>query len=292
MLMCYLRKEFKPDTLELIGHAKEIMGEYTAAGDDLTLRQLYYQFVARNIFANTERNYHRLSRVISDARLAGMLDWNILVDRLRQRQGNSHWNSIADILRSCASCFRYDTRDTQDNYVEIWIEKDALAGVMLPVCYEYDVNAMVCRGYVSKSAMWQASQRFLYQWNRSKTCHIIHLGDHDPSGLDMTRDIREQLNDVFQVIVQVHRIALTMEQIQQYNLPPNPTKLSDSRSSAYIKLYGHESWELDALKPAIIRTAIENRIVELTDMAEWGQRLQDQRHARDTLTRLAEEHGE
>ena len=156
-----------------------------------------------------------------------------------------------------------DRWEDQPNYVEVWIEKDALVGVISSICNELDVPYFSCRGYTSQSEMWRAARRFQRQ-SKKETRTIIHLGDHDPSGIDMTRDIQDRL-DLFEADVYVKRVALTMDQIEHYAPPPNPTKLSDARASGYIKNYGYECWELDALEPSVITELIKNEVTALID---------------------------
>lgn len=148
--------------------------------------------------------------------------------------------------------------DGQPNYVEVWVEKDALVDIVGQACRPLDTPYFSCRGYTSQSEMWSAAQRFISQDYRDNRV-IIHLGDHDPSGIDMTRDIQERLK-LFEADVIVKRVALTMNQIQTYNPPPNPAKLSDSRCGKYIDQYGDESWELDALEPKVITDLITDEV--------------------------------
>ena len=114
--------------------------------------------------------------------------------------------------------------------------------------------------------MWSAAQRFKRQNREREGCFIIHLGDHDPSGIDMTRDIQERLW-MFGADVEVKRVALTMNQVQTYNPPPNPAKMTDSRASKYIDMFGDESWELDALEPQMLNQLITNEVTALRDDA-------------------------
>ena len=152
----------------------------------------------------------------------------------------------------------------QPNYVEVWVEKDALIGIVSQVCKKLDVPHFSCRGYTSQSEMWGAAQRFIAQEDSRESMTIIHLGDHDPSGIDMTRDIQERL-EMFGANVEVKRVALTMKQIEAFNPPPNPTKVTDARSGGYISRFGHECWELDALEPKVITQLIEDEVTALID---------------------------
>lgn len=152
---------FRPATLSLIDTANKIITEYQAQGFDLTLRQLYYQFVSRDIISNTQQSYKNLGSVVNDARLAGMIDWDTIVDRTRELRTLSHWNSPADIVDTCAKQFNIDRWAGQKYRPEVWIEKDALVGVFERICRELDVPLFSCRGYTSQSEMWVAAQRML-----------------------------------------------------------------------------------------------------------------------------------
>ena len=193
MLIKYIEKRFNPSSLAIIEKANEIIEDYSAQGFDLTLRQIYYQFVARDLISNEQKEYKRLGSIISDGRLAGLISWEAIVDRTRHVRSNSHWSGPREIVEGCAAQFRLDGWEGQPNRVEVWIEKDALIGVIENVCRKLDVPFFSCRGYTSQSEMWGASQRLLeHSKVNGQNNIIIHLGDHDPSGIDMTRDLTEQ----------------------------------------------------------------------------------------------------
>ena len=256
----YINKRFRTDSLSLINKINEVIADYEAQGYSLTLRQVYYQMVARAIIENNERSYKNLGSLISDARLAGLVDWNAIEDRTRNIRGNSHWNSPGDIIESAAYSNHVDYWEGQDNYVEVWVEKDALVGIVGQVSSRLDVRYFSCRGYVSQSEMWGAAQRLKSRQNRGQNVIILHLGDHDPSGRDMSRDIKERLMLFGVCDFEFYRLALNMEQIETYSPPPNPTKLTDSRATGYIREFGYECWELDALEPQVINNLIEHNV--------------------------------
>lgn len=281
----YVTKTFRQLSLALIEQANEIIEEYQVEGYDLTLRQLYYQFVARDIIANRQTEYKRLGSIINDARLAGLVDWESIVDRTRTYEKLSHWSSPADILRSAAQSYAIDTRADQDDYLEVWVEKDALVGVIEKACTPLDVGYLSCRGYVSQSAMWRAAERFIDAESDSGTV-LIHLGDHDPSGIDMTRDIQDRLQ-MFGSSVEVIRIALNMDQVDQYQPPPNPAKTTDSRYDSYILEHGDESWELDALDPRVLVDLITEVVEGHTDLDKREDLIEEQEKDRKRITKLA-----
>ena len=283
----YVSKNFRPTSLALIEQANEIIEEYQADDYDLTLRQLYYQFVARDIIPNRQSEYKKLGSVVNDARLAGLIDWESIVDRTRTFESLPHWNSPAEILRGAARGYRIDTREDQDEYVEVWVEKDALVGVIEKACNPLDVGYLSCRGYVSQSAMWRAAQRFREAESQYETT-LIHLGDHDPSGIDMTRDIQDRLR-MFGSSVEVIRIALNMDQVEEYGPPPNPAKTTDSRYDGYILDYGEESWELDALDPRVLVDLITEEVLIHTKKRLRQLLIERQERERAEIQKIADD---
>ncbi|MCB8818673.1 hypothetical protein [Desulfosporosinus shakirovi] len=258
----YISKSFGADRLALIDRINSVIDDYSAQGYSLTLRQVYYQMVARAIIPNNERSYKNLGTLISDARLAGAIDWNAIEDRTRNLKGKSHWTTPGNMIDSAAYSYHLDHWKGQSNYVEVWVEKDALVGIVGQICGELDVSFFSCRGYVSQSEMWGAARRLKRRQDNGQQIVLLHLGDHDPSGRDMSRDIQDRLITFETYGIEFHRLALNMNQIEQYDPPPNPTKLTDSRATKYIDEFGHECWELDALEPHVI-----------SDLAlGWGRR--------------------
>lgn len=279
---CYVQKRFHGSSLLIIEQANEIIDEYRAQGYDLTLRQLYYQFVSRDIIPNNDREYNRLGSIVNDARLAGLIDWTAITDRTRNLRSVPHWDNPEQIIKSAASQFKLDKWLKQMYRPEVWIEKDALVGVIEGICAELDVPYFSCRGYTSQSEMWAAGQRMLRHRRNGQYPVIFHFGDHDPSGMDMTRDIDDRIT-MFAGSCDVRRIALNMYQIEEYNPPPNPAKLSDSRADKYISEYGDDSWELDALEPSVISSLIEQEILSLIDKEAWEDVQEQEKSAKQDL---------
>lgn len=259
----FISKNFRPATLLIIKRANEIIGEYDAQGLRLTLRQLYYQFVTRNWLPNLEKSYKNLGSAISDGRLAGLIDWDSIEDRVRVPLVPGEFKNLQELVDVALRSYRLPRWASQPNYVELWVEKDALAGVLAPIADDFHITLMVNRGYSSQSAMYESAQRFLRQ-NSYKENYLLYLGDHDPSGEDMVRDIRERLH-LFGASLTVEKLALTMEQVRHYNPPPNPAKMSDSRAEKYVNEHGYSSWEVDALPPNVLNKLIVKRLSALVD---------------------------
>jgi hypothetical protein len=287
----YEDKNFTQATLDVIEQAEEIIGIYQAQGFQLTLRQLYYQFVARDLIPNTERSYKRLGNIISDARRAGMIDWDSIEDRTRYLRSNPFWSSPQGILQSAQASYHRDLWSTQDYRIEVWVEKDALVGVVESVCQGLDVPFFSCRGYVSDSEMWNAAMRHRRHNNNGQEVILLHLGDHDPSGIDMTRDIQDRLHlfTGYSDLPEVQRIALTMDQILDQTPPPNPAKVTDSRYEGYLAEYGDESWELDALEPAFIADLIRDSVFPYRDLSRWQDIWDEQERERDRIRRVIDQ---
>lgn len=279
----YVERRFNGATRQVIDQANHIIDEYAAQGFDLTLRQLYYQFVARAILPNTVQSYKRLGGIISDARLAGLIDWDRITDRTRNIRALSHWSDPAEIIRACVHSFRLDKWGTQPYRVEVWIEKDALVGVFEDVCQELDVPLFSCRGYTSQSEVWSAGQRLRAYKRCGQSPVILHFGDHDPSGLDMTRDVEQRLVMFAGCAVDVKRLALTHDQVEEFDPPPNPAKETDARFAAYQQLHGDESWELDALDPATLAALVRDAVDELREVDAWETAVEQEEEARRLL---------
>ena len=257
----YREIKFREDSLAKIDRINLIVDEYD---QKLTARQVYYQFVSRGLAPNSQKSYKALTSLLTDARYAGLVDWDVIEDRGREPNLPLEFNSIQERVEAAMSNFRLPRWKGQPHYVELWVEKQALAGVLAPLAHEFHATLMINKGYSSASAMKEAADRFIaacthrlrdededgffaVDWYRQPI--LFYLGDHDPSGEDMVRDIRTRLMEFGVRGIQVDKLALTMEQIRRFQPPPNPAKVTDSRAAAYIKKYGTSSWELDALPP-------------------------------------------
>lgn len=271
--IAYIEKRFAKSSLKIIEDANKIITAYRQQGDQLTLRQLFYQFVSHDLIANKQSEYKRLGSIINDARMAGLIDWSSIEDRTRNLRDYyfSELGTPESALESAASAHELDNWEDQDNYVEVWIEKDALVGVIERVCERWRVPFFACRGYNSQSEQHKAGLRIADKISDGKSVHILHLGDHDPSGIHMTVDNSERLTMFSGEDVQLHRLALNIDQIKKFKPPPNPAKETDARFSGYAKKFGSSCWELDALEPKVIREITEKHIKDLIDFDAWKE---------------------
>lgn len=259
--IAYKEKRLGSNKLALIDLVNGVVSEYSSQGYSLTLRQVYYQMVARDLIENNLRSYKNLGSLISDGRLIGFIDWRAIEDRTRSLRGLSSWSEPQSIIDSCVASYHRNWWEGQSFYVEVWVEKDALVGIVGQICNELDVSYFSCRGYVSQSELWVAAQRLKRKVREDMQPVVLHLGDHDPSGKDMSRDIVDRL-DMFEAHkVHFKRLALNMDQIEEFNPPPNPTKVTDSRTGGYIEEFGYECWELDALEPSVISALIKENVL-------------------------------
>lgn len=254
--------------------ANAILFEYASQGYQMTLRQLYYQFVARDILPNNDKEYKKLGNAIKVGRRNGLIDWDLIVDRTRFLRRLPTFNNPEEAYSQMLKNYKIDMWENQPARVEVWIEKDALVGVIAGVCQRLRVPYFSCRGYASESALYEAGyNRFGQYLEWGQEVVVLHLADHDPSGIDMTRDIEERLNmfswDFGEI--QVWRIGLTKAQIREHQPPPNPAKLSDKRAKAYIEEHGYESYELDALPPDVMAKTIEDAVKFYTDFDRWEE---------------------
>lgn len=295
---------YEPDTMrastrEVALQARAICEQYRAAGYSLTLRQLYYRFVANGLIENTQKSYKRLGSIVNDARMCGIIDWNHLEDRTRDIEKRGQWDHPRDIIAAVAEQFHTDYWAQNDTHVEVWVEKEALADVVQQATWPYDVTSLACRGYMSQSEQWTAARRFLTYLYSGKRIVVIHLGDHDPSGIDMSRDNEERLRKFLEHDYgceldwrfEFRRIALTMDQVRQYNPPPNPAKVTDSRFVQYELEYGDESWELDALPPEVLTSLINDNLAEFMSADELAAAVAREDEYKRRIGLLLEEHG-
>lgn len=274
--------------------ANSVLAEYAQAGYRLTIRQLYYQLVARGYIENNQRSYKRIVSTLTKARMAGLVDWDAIEDRTRHTMRPSEWNNHIEIMEAVASQFRLPRWNGQKHHVEIMIEKEALAGVFSPLVRKYHVNITANRGYSSASEMYRHAQRIrrLQKWYK-KEVHILYFGDHDPSGMDMDRDIAERLLLLsWGTPFTFERLALTMGQIEEYDPPPNPAKLSDSRVMGYIDEFGYDSWELDALEPQTLSKLVEDAVLQYRDEDRYNEVLDVETDMKERVKEYAQQEKE
>lgn len=248
----------------------------------MTVRQVFYQMTSLGTVPKTEAAYKGIvCRLLAEMRLQGQIPFGWISDNTRWMRKPDTYDSLEDALAYNLQTYRRSLWTRMPAYVEIWIEKDALAGVVLSVTAQWDVPLMVTRGYPSLSYTYEAAQVIA---KRDKPAYIYYMGDYDPSGLDIARTLEERLRE-FAPDAEIHfdRIAVTPDQIEYWNLPSRPTKKQDTRS----KRFGNaDSVELDAIPAHNLRSLVEGAILQHLDTDEF-YRLQDiERAERETLAQV------
>ncbi len=287
----YIPMHFQRKIQDHILKADKIIQQYNALGLTLTLRQIYYKFVGHGWIVNDKegRNYTNLGNTLNKARLAGWIDWEAMEDRSRSLYKQASWDQPKDIIESVVQAYHRDLWLTQKEYVEVWVEKDALSNLVERACSVLDVPYFACKGYTSVSELHNAALRIM---NKRRPATIIHLGDHDPSGIDMTRDIFERLEIFFNYheykACNVERIALNMDQIEKYKCIPAPVSIKQSIAKKYIAAFGDNCWELDALEPMVLIDLIKEKIKRHLDQKLFDIELEKQNFLRHVLHDIAD----
>ncbi len=290
MKQAFITRKFSSSAHEMICTINDILDEYQAQGFRLSLRQLYYQLVARAYVPNTVQSYKNIGNLVSNARQAGLIDWDMIEDRGRETVTVPHWSSPSDIVKAAANQFRIDKWKDQDYHIEVMVEKDALSGVLEPVCRDLDISITANKGYSSSSTMYEIGQRLFDIHSNKKEITIIYLGDHDPSGIDMTRDVIDRLtmySELGKGEVEVVRLALNFSQVEEWRPPENPAKQTDSRFESYALRFGKSSWELDAVEPAQLAGLVRGLVEARRDDTLWQEAVERENKMRSDLLAFA-----
>jgi hypothetical protein len=280
----------------LVPAALEVLKEYTSK---ITIRQLFYRLVSRNILKNSEGSYNVLIQAMINSRRDGRIPFEVFEDRTRHsvlgehpQEGHSEARQILDNainvyenaqdialeqMKVAYREFELPLWYNQSCYVEVWLEKEALSNLFEPITGKYGVTFVPCRGYPSLSLLYDCAKR-LKQVNLSgsfyppREIRILYFGDFDMRGLNIQENVEQNLLNDFGVQTRVIRYALTKEQIQQYQLPPNPAKSTDTMAKGWIEKNGNVAWELDALEPPVLENLVETAIREQLDPNILGTR--------------------
>lgn len=293
MRECFIPKRFNDEHSRIIAHANELLEDAHEGGFAITLRSLYYQFIGEEVwFPNTIQSYKRLGGIIAAARLAGLMDWDLIEDGMRETVRVSSWDNPESIMDSVVSAYKEDLWAGQERRVHLRVEKHTLVGVVAPACERWRVPYTACRGNTSLTEAYQAGKELGRQAADGLHPLVLYMGDHDPSGIDMTRDNEERLSMFAGVDIEVRRIALNYDQVQLYRLPGNPAKETDSRHAAYKAQFGEESWEMEALRPRTVDEILEREISSVIDMDLWNERAEAEGLNLDVLTAVRDRWGE
>ncbi len=339
------RQYWTADKANVVSNILAVVDSYKKMGYKLSLRQLYYQLVKANVIPNEEEVYKRLSGIVDDCRYSGRLDWAMIEDRGRVPKLPSDFANIDELVDAALASWRLDRQQGQPKHIELWTEKDAISGILYKVTQPYHVRLVINKGYTSSSAAYSAYERFVPHLEAGRGIVVLYFGDHDPSGLDMVRDITDRLltfiscgsrlksssspfdkamldwwqdsgstvydlqdaghithrqmqsllgenptdsateafesgqvkmyleeHNLFKVIP----IGLTMDQVKQYRLPPNPAKITDPRAKGYIQKFGQKSWEVDALNPQTLSELVANHIEANMDAKAYNSMVKEE----------------
>jgi hypothetical protein len=270
-------------TLRLIADAHAIL----AAHHPMTVRQVYYQLVSRQVIENSRGAYQAVSNALVDARKAGTVPWAWIEDRLRRPRAVPMWDGLKDFAATVQRAYRRDVWATQPAYLECWLEKDALSGIFEDVLRAYGVTLNVGRGYDGWDSIHNAADRF----GRGTGAAILYWGDFDPSGEDMVRSLRERLA-FFHCAPEIIKCALTADDVTRYHLPPDFTKETDTRRAAFVARYGDVAVELDALPAAVLRERLSNEVAARLDLGALAALQATETRERTRLIQLLAAAGE
>jgi hypothetical protein len=317
---------FNASSHRLISHMNEIIEELDMT---LTARQLYYQFIGRDLFPaygdgkdkgwvddaynakkglppgtkNTDKNYKRFAALLTAARYAGLVSWDAIEDRNRRPTIWQDFGNLRAAVDRLIRTYRLPRWRGQRYYVELWVEKEALAGQMEPIASEFHVTLMANKGYSSASAMYDSAQRIMRESNQIESEYydedknegqerepvILYVGDHDPSGEDMVRDLEKRLVEFGVQNLTFTKLALTMEQVRKYKLPPNPAKTTDARFETYVAEHGNKSWEVEALPPKVLAKIVRDALEKTVDRKLMSAVVEEEKKHKSVLERACEE---
>ncbi|MBU4056232.1 MAG: hypothetical protein KKA41_17895 [Proteobacteria bacterium] len=263
-------------TLEIVEEAWRVLNEY----HPMTIRQVFYQLVSRQVILNNQSQYTSLGNTLGNARKQGLIPWEWIEDRTRVPHHVSMWPDLGNFFSDVKKSYRRNVWDNQPQYVEVWVEKDALSGVFLDITQAYGVTLQVCRGYPSLTVKWEAAARF-----REGISKLLYFGDFDPSGVDIPKNLKSTFED-FESRPEIDVIALTLDQIRQYSIPPIMSKKTDKRRAAFVAEHGDVAAELDALPLPVLQEMIKTSIEASMDLEALAETREEELEDRDVLEAL------
>lgn len=311
----FISKRFNEKSRALLSKIVTIVEQYAADDYDLSLRQLFYLLAGVGAIEKKQEAYKNLGNLVSDARLAGLIDWNMIRDRGRIPFVPGRCESIPDIINNVKNHFKVDMWARQSSHVEVFVEKQSLENVLEPLCWELDIPFSSNKGYSSSSAYYDASKRYLEAAEAGKKLHMIYLGDHDPSGVDMSRDIDDRLTLFLESALtgaifldsklkeelamvdprphKIHRVALNMDQVRAMHLQSSPAKAKDTRIEDYRTQFGtYDTWELAAVEPRTMVKLVRDAVEGLIDQEKWNEDKAREEAGRAELQHFAYTYGQ
>jgi hypothetical protein len=271
------KRRTRDESAALLDTAYDILAE----GNPMTVRQVYYQLVARQLIPNNRSQYQAVSNLLVEARKTERVPWEWIEDRNRKARDVAMWDDLDDFILTVRGAYRRDVWQDQAHQVEAWLEKDALSGIFSDALQPYGVTLNVGRGYDGWSSIRNAAERI----GDGDDTTILYFGDFDPSGEDMFRSLVERLG-FFGCKPEIIKCALTLEDIRRYNLPSDLAKTTDSRHAGHVAKWGDVSVELDALPPAVLRQRLIDEVRSRLDLSALEETRQQERIERNRLSTL------
>lgn len=276
--MSIRHRSLGPKWTQIAETAREILIELHGYWP-LTLRQVYYQLVARQIIPNNAKEYFKLSKILATARIMGLIEWEAIEDRARGIQNAPTYDSgreYADLVLNALNHYNRNKVQSQEKRIELWVEKDALSRICFRVASNYGIPVVTAKGFSSVSFVHDLAVRVK---NSSVPTVVLYFGDLDPSGYAMLPTMTQTLHtemDVPEDMFQGVRCALTLDQVRKFKLPHNPDALkqADPRAKAYVAQFGEMAVELDALTPAALEYIIKVSIEEVLDLSTYADELE------------------
>ena len=235
----------------------------------ITVRGIAYPLFVRGFISSmAKKNTNKISGVTKRMREEGTLDWRQIVDDARRVQHLQGWGDPDEAISTMVEGYRRDYWQDQDVIVEVWAEKATVQGVLGPVLREYGLPFRVMKGYASMTAMKEAAEASKRAALAGKYFQVLYMGDYDPSGMQMSEvDIPKRFYG-YGGCGDIRRIAITQDDFHCQSFSVYE-KTTDTRFEWFLKRFGDECWELDAMNPNDLRERTEEQIRACLDLLKW-----------------------
>ena len=233
----------------------------------ISVRHLYYRLFSLGMIENNKKSYNNLCHHLKVWRRKGKIDYNVFSDNTRWKLGPEVFDGIDDAFNDCIETYKRDMWSNQDDYIEIWTEKDTISGVLNRAASPLGINTFICKGNASYTALYDAAQLFNKKIDEGKNVFIYYLGDFDPCGCNMDKRIQTDLREEYNCEINFKRLAITEEQIDEYGLE----KQELIKKVDYSKKWTGGVVELDALSSDILGTLVNDAIIPHIDQEEWDK---------------------
>ena len=273
------KRRTKQELQTILDATRAILAEEEGA---ITIRHLFYRLVSQRLLDKEEREYDKLISYLMKWRRAGEINWSAFADNTRYYYGTRGYLSMNDALRDLMDSYKRNLWASQDAFVEIWCEKDAIVSIISSIASQFGVRTFPLHGFSSATALYGAAEMFKDASRAGKQVYIYYFGDYDPSGVHIDRSAIKNLKKDHGVEPIFQRVAITPEQIERYGLTTRPSKKTDSRS----KNFKGESVEIDAMPMGVLRSMVEECITQHIDPTIWHRELAIERSEKMGLSDL------